>query len=458
MHILEPRVENSGIPQGIFLKRHRVPHPTAGRNYDWFDFNVGIDFEVYGRVFRIVRCDDFTRNFFANEGRSLNADEAFPDDPFVHTRAMVNMKQNPPDLAETKEYVEVLNKGGRPNKNLQQYLENDRQVLSFKILWDDVSYDGGEKPYVLNYFLADSQIEVKEIRVQNSGKDPFPMMLKRQKVPLKPNLTHYPGMSLNLHPEFYGPEHIRCGSTVNIYGRECLVYDCDEFTRQWYRTYQNYEQQPMQLKKARPNVMYQAMPAYNGFGTEEDSLGSVYSLQPNPPKKDVKKMFKSDMHILRFDAKLVSTEPDDENRKFLVSFFCGDDTIQVYEICDKNSGRLGGKFLERKKHKNPVSGAYYEEKDFLLGTVIYVGGWKFMLCKADEYTEKYFEDNPEVFPEASIDHVLTKVRKGAKNYASMQDYAIDLLRKLDKNNDGVIGYGEFREGMSKCARLTPQRS
>ena len=115
--------------------------------------------------------------------------------------------------------------------------------------------------------------------------------------------------------------------------------------------------------------MYQAMPAYNGFGTEEDSLGSVYSLQPNPPKKDVKKMFKSDMHILRFDAKLVSTEPDDENRKFLVSFFCGDDTIQVYEICDKNSGRLGGKFLERKKHKNPVSGAYYEEKDFLLGTV-----------------------------------------------------------------------------------------
>ena len=32
-------------------------------------------------------------------------------------------------------------------------------------------------------------------------------------------------------------------------------------------------------------------------------------------------------------------------------------------------GLLGGKFLERKKHKNPVSGAYYEEKDFLLGTV-----------------------------------------------------------------------------------------
>ena len=82
VHILEPRVENAGIPQGIFLKRHRVPHPTAGRCYDWFDFNVGIDFEVYGRVFRIVRCDDFTRNFFANEGRTMNPNESFPDDPF----------------------------------------------------------------------------------------------------------------------------------------------------------------------------------------------------------------------------------------------------------------------------------------------------------------------------------------------------------------------------------------
>ena len=28
----------------------------------------------------------------------------------------------------------------------------------------------------------------------------------------------------------------------------------------------------------------------------------------------MKKMFKQDMHILRFNAKLVSTEPDDESR------------------------------------------------------------------------------------------------------------------------------------------------
>jgi hypothetical protein len=83
------------------------------------------------------------------------------------------------------------------------------------------------------------------------------------------------------------------------------------------------------------------------------------------------------MHILRFECKLISTEMDDENRKFLFSFFCGDDTVMVYEVADKNSGRVGGKFLERKKHNNPVTKDYYAEKDFLIGRTIFLSGYKF---------------------------------------------------------------------------------
>ena len=83
------------------------------------------------------------------------------------------------------------------------------------------------------------------------------------------------------------------------------------------------------------------------------------------------------MHILRFEAKLISTEPDDENRKFIVSFYCGDDNIMVYESCDKNSGRVGGKFMDKKKHNNPVTKDYYLEKDFLIGRTIFLAGYKF---------------------------------------------------------------------------------
>jgi len=108
IHILEPRVQNSGIPQGIFLKRHKLPYyedhynenpnldratESSGQTYfTWKDLNNGIALNVYTRYFRLVDCDDFTRRFFANEGVRLCASEKYPEDLFAHTRAMINMK------------------------------------------------------------------------------------------------------------------------------------------------------------------------------------------------------------------------------------------------------------------------------------------------------------------------------------------------------------------------------
>jgi len=359
---------------------------------------------------------------------------------------MITMKQNPPDLAEHKNYIEVMLKGGRPNKNLESFLKNDRHVLSFNILWEDNSYDGGDKFYILNFFLSDNSVEVKEINEANNGKIPFPMLLKRKKLAKQPLLTHYPGMSLRSE-EYYLPHDLVVGQRVHIFGRDCMIYDCDDFTREWYKEILGLPMNPIPLKKARPNIMYQAVPPYNGYGTVEDSLGSVYSLQPKPPKIDMKKMFKQDMHVLRFEAKLISTEPDDEARRFIVSFYCGDDTIQVYEVCDKNSGRIGGKFMERKKHGNPISKNYYAERDFLLGHTIFLGGFKFQLIKADEYTEKYMEDNPDQFPQAQLNQVVAKVKRGAANFKSLQDYAIHLIQKFDTNNNGTLSFLEFVEGL-----------
>lgn len=84
MHIIEKRVENSGIPQGIFLKRHKVPKVENSQDfYSWKDLNLGINLALYGRVFRVIDCDDFTRKFYSNEGFALNRPENFPDDPFI---------------------------------------------------------------------------------------------------------------------------------------------------------------------------------------------------------------------------------------------------------------------------------------------------------------------------------------------------------------------------------------
>lgn len=63
---------------------------------------------------------------------------------------------------------------------------------------------------MLNFFLSDNSIEVKEINEPNNGKIPFPMLLKRKKLAKKPILTHYPGMSLRTE-EFYLPADLTIG-------------------------------------------------------------------------------------------------------------------------------------------------------------------------------------------------------------------------------------------------------
>lgn len=103
--------------------------------------------------------------------------------------------------------------------------------------------------------------------------------------------------------------------------------------------------------------------------------------------------------------------------------------------------------MERKRQNNPVSGKYYQERDFCIGRTVALAGFKFMLCSCDQYTEKYMEDNGDVFPEASYRNITAKIKSGATKFDSMQAYIIHLLRKLDKNDDKFIDFREFENGL-----------
>ncbi len=58
--VSEPREANSGMFQGVFLKRHRITKPD-GTFYSWRDIHLGMDLTLYGRTFRIIDCDERTR-------------------------------------------------------------------------------------------------------------------------------------------------------------------------------------------------------------------------------------------------------------------------------------------------------------------------------------------------------------------------------------------------------------
>ena len=65
MHIAEPKVENSGIPHGVFLKRQTLMKPDGETPYELIDFTIGNEISVNSRVFRVVDSDGYTRKFLA---------------------------------------------------------------------------------------------------------------------------------------------------------------------------------------------------------------------------------------------------------------------------------------------------------------------------------------------------------------------------------------------------------
>lgn len=58
------------------------------------------------------------------------------------------------------------------------------QVLRFFALWDNTAtLFGDARPVTIQYYLMDDSVEIREVHEPNSGRDPFPVMLRRQKVP-----------------------------------------------------------------------------------------------------------------------------------------------------------------------------------------------------------------------------------------------------------------------------------
>ena len=238
IHVIEPKNENSGITQGDLIKRRRVKfhdiqEAENKRDISWKDFNLKKNILIFGKNFRICNCDKFTKDFFDNKGIILNSPEEIPTIDFSSKYSMIDFNSVKKNIMDLKEYTEVGLGGGHPNKGLNQFLENDRKVLRFDIIWYS-PYDKEDKKYKLHYYLADGQIEVCEIKVNNSGKDPFPRLLRKSKLAKIPRMVYYPGI-VSREEEYYTPKDLIIGGYIYVYNRKCQIVGCDEFTSNWYK-------------------------------------------------------------------------------------------------------------------------------------------------------------------------------------------------------------------------------
>ena len=106
---------------------------------------------------------------------------------------------------------------------------------------------------------------------------------------------------------------------------------------------------------------------------------------------------------------------EDKLRRFIISYRLSDDMITVYEKAQRNSGIIGGKFLERTRVCKPGSQIdspdFYTPADFRIGAVIEIFKHRFRITDVDEYVLKYLESFPGKFPLDTINSYRQKLGK-----------------------------------------------
>lgn len=275
LHVTEPREENSGFPQGTFLRRGKVYKRDGVTLISPADFVVGEFVEFYGRRYVIVDCDAFSRSWFKERGIEQPEAISYPEDRYCKQLEERKVREGRDTsvnygklLNPNKVYMEArLGKFSHDSNKASQFFANDRKVLRFYCVWNEaVEIFGIKQYYKLNYFLADDTVEVRETQDPNCGKDPFACLLRRQKLPRRwEEEMSRAREGLDASGDAYVKAvELRVGGMVNVYGRQLEIYDADEFTREYFRTEIGVELAPALPRPCPSEQRPSSPPPFNG--------------------------------------------------------------------------------------------------------------------------------------------------------------------------------------------------
>ena len=111
-----------------------------------------------------------------------------------------------------------------------------------------------------------------------------------------------------------------------------------------------------------------------------------------------------------------STKPEEKGRRFILSYRLSDEMITIHEPPVRNSGIIGGKFLERTRVAKPGcppdQPVFYGPQDFYIGAVVEVFKHRFIITDADEFVVKYMKEHRGQFPESTIQSLEDKLGQG----------------------------------------------
>lgn len=407
MSMHEPKVENSGLAQGPFLKRQKVMREDGLAYLGPDDLRVGSEITLFGRSIHLVGCDRFTRWFFEQNGISLPPQEEIPEDQWQKNyklRKTIERGELPLSRAsvDAKHLAKYMSGAPHVDMKFTQFALNERKVLRFKAFWDDHTPYGARIYFIIHYFLADNSVEINEAQCRNSGRDSYPMFMKRGKLSKTNQVLAVPGL-LAAEGQIYYPHDFRVGESINVWGRKLVIYDCDDATQKFYKKYMDIDQRKGCLDVSEKPVTHAKLtpPPHSGVGREEDSLINCQMIQPKPPKVNLEKLMLYTGEVMRFECEMVNGEPEDELRRLVIAYYLADDEVAVFEEPVRNSGHMGGRFSEKRRIKNPATGEYFKLTDLFVGQTVVIAAQPLRITRADEHCLQYLEAHPEEFPYAS---------------------------------------------------------
>lgn len=209
--------------------------------------------------------------------------------------------------------------------------------------------------------------------------------------------------------QYYKETDLGIGRTINVFGRDVTLTDCDGHTREFYSDkYGVSEFHPLPIPLTSINTNCDIMnekkiPPYNGWGSYEDSEANCKGIESKAPKIDFNKFLRYDKLILRFGANMISNVRENNERLFVISYHLSDDTISVFELCRRDSGFAGGEFFGKSKFYLPGQEKFtseppiaYKSQDLYLGATVYLRTFCFKIVSADLFALKFMEDHKEL--------------------------------------------------------------
>ncbi|CAD7966151.1 unnamed protein product [Amoebophrya sp. A120] len=301
--------------------------------------------------------------------------------------------------------------------------------------------------------------------------------------------------------ELVQAEDLQTGSSVILYGEEFHLYDCDEKTKDWYHERQLIGATPApngttMNVNATTSIIEQKDCKHLYFPTGVDPETGAQVVYTNyavplsfcPATGEPKLACSSDFSssgmnnngtsskmktgakmlststttsnkmkgarmaayrnvVLRFSGKLVD---DDLKRTFVVAFYLADNTVSVYEQRQENSGFTGGNFIQRIALRNVEKNRNFLPSDFFVGATVNLIAKKFFLSKADEFTLRFMEQHPRVFPKAdlvgngNLEKILTKSRvEDFETPHQLKQYCASELNLTDLSDQEVLTLVRF---------------